>query len=200
MFGLNKIGMLELIKKIRNQTGAGVIDIKKALDEADGDEAKTIELLRKRGLEKADKKGDRDASEGIIASYVHSNGKVAVLVKLLCETDFVARNEEFVSLGEDIAMHIAAMNPKSISPDQIPEDIVDEHKKMWSEELVEEGKPAEIVAKIMEGKEQKLRGENALLSQSFVKDPERTVEEIVKEAAGKMGENIKVGEFTRMQL
>lgn len=192
--------MLELIKKIRNQTGAGVIDIKKALDEADGDEAKTIELLRKRGLEKADKKGDRDASEGIIASYVHSNGKVAVLVKLLCETDFVARNEEFVSLGEDIAMHIAAMNPKSISPDQIPEDIVDEHKKMWSEELVEEGKPAEIVAKIMEGKEQKLRGENALLSQSFVKDPERTVEEIVKEAAGKMGENIKVGEFTRMQL
>jgi elongation factor Ts len=192
--------MLELIKKIRNQTGAGVIDIKKALDEAKGDEKKAIELLRKRGLEKADKKGDRDASEGIIASYVHSNGKVAVLVKLLCETDFVARNEEFLALGEDIAMHIAAMNPKCILPDQMSVDVVEEHKKMWAEELEKEGKPAEIVEKIMLGKEQKLRGENALLSQAFVKDPERTVEEIVKEKAGKMGENIKIGEFTRMQL
>ncbi len=192
--------MLELIKKIRNQTGAGVIDIKKALDEAKGDETKAIELLRKRGLEKADKKGDRDANEGTIASYVHSNGKVAVLVKLLCETDFVARNEEFVALGEDIAMHIAAMNPKSISPEQFPKDIVEEHKKMWAEELKKEGKPAEIVEKIMAGKEQKLRGENALLSQAFVKDPERTVEEIVKEKAGKMGENIKIGDFSRMQL
>lgn len=192
--------MLELIKKIRNQTGAGVIDVKKALDEAKGDEGKTIELLRKRGLEKAAKKGGRDASEGIIASYVHSNRKVAVLVTLLCETDFVAMNEEFIALGEDIAMHVAAMNPKSIAPDEVPEDIVEEHKKMWAEELKNEGKPAEIVEKIMIGKEQKLRGENALLSQAFVKEPERTVEDMIKEKAGKMGENIKVGEFTRMEL
>lgn len=192
--------MLELIKKIRNQTGAGVIDIKKALDEAKGDEKKTIELLRKRGLEKAVKKGCRNANEGIIASYVHSNRKVAVLVTLLCETDFVAMNEEFIALGNDVAMHIAAMNPKSISPDEVPEEIVEEHKKMWVEELKDGGKPAEIVEKIMVGKEQKLRGENALLSQAFVKEPERTVEEMIKEKAGKMGENIKVGEFTRIEL
>lgn len=192
--------MLELIKKIRNQTGAGVIDIKKALDEAGGDETKAIELLRKRGLEKADKKGDREASEGVIASYVHSNGQVATLVKLLCETDFVARNEEFVALGEDIAMHIAAMNPKSVSPDEVPQEIVDQNKEDWAEELAKEGKPAEIVEKIMLGKEQKLRGENALLSQAFVKDPDKTVEELIKEKAGKMGENIQIGEFTRMEL
>jgi elongation factor Ts len=192
--------MLELIKKIRNQTGAGVIDVKKALDEANGDEKEAIELLRKRGLEKANKKGGREACEGIIASYVHTNKKVAVIVQLLCETDFVAMNEEFLALGEDVAMHIAAMNPKSVSPDQVPEDIIEEHKKMWAEELKEEKKPKEIIEKIMLGKEQKLRGENALLSQAFVKDPDRTVEEMIKEKAGKMGENIKVGEFTRMEL
>ncbi len=192
--------MLELIKKIRNQTGAGVIDIKKALDEAKGDETKAIELLRKRGLEKADKKGGRDANEGIIASYVHSNNRVAVLVKLLCETDFVARNEEFIALGEDIAMHIAAMSPKSISSEEVPEDLVERSKKDWAEELLKENKPAEIVEKIMLGKEQKLRNENALLSQSFVKNPDKTVGELIKEKAGKMGENIQVGEFTRIEL
>ena len=121
--------MIELIKKIRSETGAGVIDIKKALEEANGNEKDAVDILRRRGLEKAGKKGDREAKEGIIASYVHTNGKVAVLVKVLCETDFVARNDEFKELATDLAMQIAAMNPKSISPEDVSQSFIDEYKK-----------------------------------------------------------------------
>lgn len=192
--------MLELIREIRNQTGAGVIDIKKALEEAKEDKDEAIEILRKKGLEKADKREGHEAKEGIIATYVHSNGRVASLVKLLCETDFVARNEEFQELANDLAMQVAAMNPTCLSPGDVPDDIIEQNKKDWKEEIEKDGKPEEIMKKIIEGKEKKLRGEQALLTQAFIKDQDRTVEDIIKGKIAKMGENIKVEEFTRVEL
>ena len=192
--------MLELIKKIRERTGAGVVAVKKALDEAGGDEEKAIEILRKLGQSKAAKKAEREAREGVIISYVHSNNRVGAMVKLHCETDFVARNAEFQQLGKDIAMHIAAMNPKFIKPEDVSSEIIEKEKEIWQAQLANEGKPAEMMEKIMIGKEKKFREEAALLTQAFVKNPEITVGELIVEKIGKIGENIQVGEITRLEL
>jgi elongation factor Ts len=192
--------MLELIKKIRERTGAGVVAVKKALDEAGGDEEKCIELLRKAGQSKAAKKAERTAREGIVISYVHSNNRVGAMVKLLCETDFVARNEEFQQLGKDVAMHIAAMNPKFVKPEDVSAEIIEKEKEIWRAQLTNEGKPAEMMEKIMAGKEKKFREESALLTQAFVKNPEITVGELIVEKIGKIGENIQVGEISRLEL
>lgn len=192
--------MLNTIKEIRNQTGAGVVDIKKALEEAAGDKEKAIDILRKKGLEKAAKKGDRSAKEGVLGNYIHSNGKLGAMVKLYCETDFVARNEEFQQLAKDLAMHVAAMNPQVVSPDDVDVQLVSEQKLIWTEQLKAEGKPENIVDTILQGKEAKLRAEMALLTQPFVKDPERTIEELIKEKIAKIGENIQVGGFVRFEL
>lgn len=192
--------MFELVKKIRERTGAGMVAIKKAVDEAGGDEEKAIEILRKQGQSKAAKKADRVANEGVVVSYVHSNNRVGALVKLLCETDFVARNEEFVALAKDIAMHITAMNPKFIKPEDMPAELVEKEKEIWKEQLAAEGKPAEMIEKIMAGKEKKFREESALLTQTFVKNPELTIGELIVEKIGKMGENIQVGEMSRIEL
>lgn len=192
--------MFELVKKIRERTGAGMVAIKKAVDEAGGDEEKAIEILRKQGQSKAAKKADRVASEGVVVSYIHSNNKVGALVKLLCETDFVARNEAFVALAKDIAMHITAMNPKFIKPEEMPAEMIEKEKEIWRVQLETEGKPAEMIEKIMAGKEKKFREESALLTQVFVKNPEMTIEELIVEAIGKMGENIQIGEISRIEL
>ncbi len=192
--------MINKIKQIREKTGAGVIDIKKALEEAKGNEQKAIEILRRRGLEKAEKKGDRSVGEGLVASYVHPTGKLAVLVKVFCETDFVAKNEEFKELAKDLAMQIAAMNPLAVDPSEVDLRIIKERKKLWREELEKEGKKEAMIDKILEGKERKFRNENALLTQAFIKDQNKTVEEYIKEKISKIGENIKVGEFVRMEL
>jgi len=162
---------LEQIKKLRELTGAGIVDVKKALTEAGDDEAKAMELLKKRGEEKAGKKADREAKEGVVVSYVHSNNKVGVVVKLLCETDFVARNEEFKTLAQDIAMHIVAMNPQFVSPDQAPAEMPEEEKVAAS-----------------------------LMTQQFIKNPDQTIGDLIKEKIGKIGENIQVGEFSRIEL
>lgn len=191
---------MEQIKTLREKTGAGVVDAKKALDEACGDEVKAIEILRKRGQDKALKKSGREASEGIVIAYVHSNNRIGVLVKLLCETDFVARNEEFRELGRDIAMHIAALAPQYIKPEEVSEDLLTKEKAIWREQLVSEGKPSEMIEKILVGKEDKLRRENALLTQVFVKDPSKTVGDLITEKVHKIGENIQVGEFTRYEM
>lgn len=189
---------LEQIKSLRERTGAGVVDVKKALDEAGDDEAKAIDILRLRGIAKAAKKSDRDASEGIIVSYVHSNGRVGVLVKLLCETDFVARNAEFQELGRDIAMHIAALHPKYTKPEEVTAEEIVKEKVFWMEEVA--GKPADIVEKILLGKEKKFREENALFTQTFVKDGEKTIGSLIAEKIQKIGENIQVGSFIRFEL
>lgn len=191
---------MEQIKRLREQTGAGVVDIKKALEEARGDEAQAIEVLHRRGQDKALKKSDREAREGIVASYIHSNQKIGTLVKLYCETDFVARNEEFQTLGRDIAMHVAALAPQYVRPEDVPTEAVEKERAVWGEQLRNEGKPEAMFERIMAGKEEKFRRENALLTQAFVKDPTKTVGELVTEKIHKIGENIQVGGFVRYEM
>lgn len=191
---------LEKIKTIREKTGAGMVDIKKALEQAGGNEEKAIELLRKSGQAKALKKSERTAKEGVVASYIHSNSRVGVMIKLLCETDFVARNSDFQELAKDICMHIAGMNPKFLKPEDVSSEIVEKEKEIWKEQLKNEGKPEAMFEKIMSGKEKKLREEMALLSQPFVKNPDITVGELIGEKVGVIGENIQVGEFVRYEL
>ena len=177
-----------------------MVDVKKALTQANGDEEKAIEILRKSGQAKAVKKSERTAKEGVVVSYVHSNNRIASMVKLLCETDFVARNSDFQELGKDIAMHVAAMNPKFLTPEDVSRDLVEKEKEIWIEQLKKEGKPEAMIAKIMEGKEKKFREELALLSQPFIKNPEVTIRELIAEKIGVIGENIQIGEFVRYEL
>jgi elongation factor Ts len=191
---------MEQVKALREKTGAGIVDVKKALDEAGFDEAKAIEILRKRGQDKAMKKSDRETHEGLVVSYVHSNGRIGTLVKLYCETDFVSRNEEFQELGRDIAMHIAASAPLVVKPEEVSDEVVAKEKALWQEQLATEGKPAQLVEKILVGKEEKFRNDVALLGQTFVKDPSKTVGALLTEKIHKLGENIQVGSFIRYEL
>jgi len=191
---------LEQIKKLREKTGAGIVEVKKALEEAGDDQEKAIEILRKKGQDKALKKSDREAKEGIVGYYVHSNGKVAAMVKVFCETDFVARNEEFQNFAKDVAMHITAMDPQYLSPEDVAEDAVTKEKEIWAEQLATEGKPQDIVEKILEGKEKKFREEVALLTQAFVKNPDVTVGQLLTDTIAKIGENVQLGEFVRFEL
>ncbi|MFO7806943.1 MAG: elongation factor Ts [Candidatus Moraniibacteriota bacterium] len=191
---------MEKIKKIRDLTGAGVVDVKKALDEAKGEEEKALEILKQKGLEKAGKKKDRETKEGLIGQYVHTDGKQASLIKVYCETDFVAKNEEFKELARDLAMQVAAMNPVAVKPDEVSGETIEGKKEYWKKELEKENKPEEIKEKILQGKEDKLRKESALLTQVFVKDQDKTVEEYIKEKIAKLGENIELGEFVRMEI
>lgn len=191
---------LEQIKRLREMTGAGVVDVKKALDESNGDESIAADILKKHGKAKALKKVDREAGEGVIASYIHSNQRIGVLVKLLCETDFVSRNESFQTLAKDIAMHVAAMNPSVISPEEIPAEEVAHERVIWVEQLRAEKKPEAVIENILSGKEKKFREERALLTQNFVKDPSKTVGDLVTEQVARIGERIVIGSFVRYEL
>src|SRR4030042_2442543 len=184
--------MLDKIKTLREKTGAGVVDVKKALEEAGGDEQKAVEILRANGHSKAIKKAGREAKEGVIAGYIHSKKKIGVLVQLYCETDFVARNSEFQELAKDIAMHIAAMNPRFAKPEDVPADVIEKENKIWRKQLENEKKPDDIKKKILAGKEKKFREEISLLAQTFVKNPDITVGDLIAEKVGKMGENIQM--------
>ncbi|MCX6766040.1 MAG: translation elongation factor Ts [Candidatus Moranbacteria bacterium] len=192
--------MLDKVKKLREKAGAGVVAVKKALEEARGNEERAVEILRREGHSKAIKKSGRETREGVIAAYVHSNKKIGVLVQLLCETDFVARNSEFQELARDIAMQIAATDPQFLKPEEVTADIVKKERKIWTEQLAKEGKPEAIAEKILAGKEKKFREEISLLAQPFVKDPSITVGDLVAEKVGKIGENIQVGKFIRYDL
>lgn len=191
---------MEQIKSLRERTGAGIVDVKKALEEAGGDEEGAIRILRERGAAKAVKKLDREAKEGFIGSYLHTNGKVGALVKLYCETDFVARNDDFKALARDLAMHIAAMNPSVIRPEDVPAEAISKERELWVEQVRQEGKPEAIAEKILAGKEKKFREETALLTQGFVKDPDMTVQDLVSANVQKMGENIQIGSFVRFDI
>ena len=191
---------LDQIKELREATGASMMACKKALEESNGDSAKAIEALRKKGEMKAAERSERSTGQGVVASYIHGNGKLGVLVQLACETDFVARNEDFVNLAKDLAMHIAATNPLTISPDEVSHELVEKEREIWRAQLINEGKKEQMLDKIMEGKEKKFREETSLLKQAFVKDPEKTVEQILVTAVNKMGENIKVVRFTRFSI
>ncbi|MCD6109302.1 translation elongation factor Ts [bacterium] len=191
---------VEQIKQLRTSTGASMMACKKALEEADSDTDKAIDILRKNGEAKAAKRAERATGQGVISSYIHSNNKLGVLVHLGCETDFVAKNDDFQALAKDIAMHIAASAPLYLSPDEVSADLIEKEKEIWKEQLKNEGKPENIWDKIMEGKERKFREELALLTQPFVKNPDLTVEDLLKEAINKIGENIKLEKFVRYSI
>lgn len=191
---------LEQIKELRDETGAGIIDVKKALEEANDDKVKAIELLRKRGGDKAIKKSDRIALEGIIGTYVHGNKKIATMISVMCETDFVARNEDFIAFVTDVAMHITAANPTCIFPEDVDDDIIESEKRIWIDQLTKEGKSEEMIEKILIGKEKKFREEKALMTQSFIKNSDITVMELLNETVVKLGEKIEFKEFKRFSL
>lgn len=187
------------IKRLRELTGVGMTDAKKALTESGGDFDKALEAMRKKGLTKAEKSAEREARAGVIGSYIH-DGRIGVLVEVNSETDFVARNELFTNLVKDLAMHIAASAPEYVSAEDIPESKRDEIKKEFSEKAVAEGKPADMVEKIVDGQVTKYFSERTLLEQPFVKNPDQTVGDYVKEHIAKLGENIIVRRFSRMAL
>lgn len=188
------------VAELRNRTGAGMMDCKAALQEANGDIEAAVELLRKKGIMKAEKRGGREVREGLISSYIHHNGKVGVLVEVNCETDFVARTDDFKNLVKSVAEHIAAMAPLAVDKDQIPADVVDRERRIYVEEVKASGKPANLVDKIVEGKVEAFYKQNCLLNQPWVRDDKKTIGELVKEISGKTGENVQVRRFTRFQM
>lgn len=191
---------LEAIKKLREATGAGMSDVKKALEDAGWDMDKATQLLRERGALKAAKKADREAREGIIGSYVHHNSRVAVMVEVNSETDFVARNEEFQRLAKDLAMHIAMANPRWVNVEDVPAEDLEKEKAIYTQAAINEGKPAQIAEKIAEGRLRKFYEETVLLEQPFVKDDKLKISDLLRAAIAKIGENIVVKRFVRFEV
>lgn len=190
---------IEDIKKLRESTGAGMMDAKAALSEANGDFEKAVEIMRLKGMAKASKKADRTASAGVIKSYVHGD-KIGVLVEINCETDFVARTDDFKDFATDIAMHIAASNPVYTNEDSVDKKALEKETELIKKEVAKSGKPAEFADKIVEGKLKKWYEEVCLYNQPFVKNPDKTIEELTKEIIGKLGENIVIRRFSRLEL
>ncbi len=188
----------DLIKELREQTGAGIMDVKEALEESGGDKDAAIEVLRKKGLAKQAKKADRVANEGLVESYIHAGGRIGVLVEVNCETDFVARTDDFKNLVKEIALHIAASNPLYISSEEVPAEVIEKEKEIYKEQAGD--KPEDVLEKMLEGKVNKYLEEVCLLNQPYVKNPDQTIGELLGEATGKMGENIQVRRFARFML
>ncbi len=189
-----------MVKELRERTGAGMMECKNALTETNGDMEKAIDLLRARGAAKAAKRAEREAKEGTVGSYVHMNGKIGVLVEVNCETDFVARNDAFQALARDLAMHIAAAAPLALTAEEIPTDVVERERGVYREQVKNEGKPEKMWDKIVDGKLNKFYKESTLLEQPFVKDPDKTVKDLITEVAAKTGEKITVRRFARFKL
>lgn len=190
----------KLVKELRDKTGAGMMDCKKALTETDGDMEKAVEYLREKGIAKAAKKSDRIAAEGVVESYIHAGGRIGVLVEVNCETDFVAKTDDFKNFVRDIAMQIAAMNPKYVRSEEIPASVVEKEREILKQQALQEGKPEHIVDKMVEGRLQKHFKDICLLDQPFVKDPDKTVDQLVKEMIAKIGENINIRRFVRYEM
>ena len=188
------------VQELRQRTGAGMMDCKKALEETNGDLEKAVEHLRKKGIAKADKRVGRQTSEGQIASYIHHNGKVGVMVEVNCETDFVARTEDFKALVKSIAEHIAAAAPLGIDKDSVPSEKVESERRIFEEQVRQQGKPENLIAKIVEGKVESYYKDVALMHQAWVREPKKTIGDLIKESSAKMGENIQVRRFVRYQM
>ena len=188
------------VKALRDRTGAGMMDCKKALVETDGDLEAAIDLLRAKGAAKAAKRAEKSANEGTIGSYIHFDSRTAVIVEVNCETDFVANTDDFKRLAKDLALHIASAAPLAVAPEDIPAEIVERERKVYLDQVREEGKPENMAEKIVEGKMKKFFRENTLLPQSFVKNPDQTIEELITETSAKTGEKIQVGRFARMKV
>lgn len=190
----------QTVMQLRSQTGAGIMDAKAALAEAGGDLTRAAEILRKKGVLKAGTKSNRAMHEGLVHAYIHSNNKVGALVEVLCETDFVARNEQFQSFVHDIAMQVVATNPLYVSSDDVPSEVLAKEKELAAEEFAGSGKPQNVILKIIEGKLGKYFSEVCLMNQAFIKDEDVTIEEYVKNTITKLGENIQIKRFVRFSL
>ena len=190
----------EMVKELREKTGVGIMDCKQALTESDGAMGAAFYFLRKKGLATAKKRAGRAVGEGVIQSYIHMGGKIGVIVEVNCETDFVAKTDDFKEFAKNIAMHIAATSPVGITPDDVPEEVISKEKEIYRAQALETGKPENIVEKIAEGKVQKFYKENCLLQQSYVRDPNLTVEDVINDVIAKIGENISIRRFVRYQI
>ncbi|MDH4226181.1 MAG: translation elongation factor Ts [Deltaproteobacteria bacterium] len=188
------------VKELREMTGAGMMDCKKALSQTGGDFEKAIVFLREKGLAQAQKKAGRSAKEGLVTSYIHAGGKVGVLVEVNCETDFVAKNEDFIALTRDIAMQVAAMSPLYVRREEVPADIIAKEKEIYKVQAKESGKPEKVIEKMVEGKLDKYYKETCLVEQVFVKDNDKTIGDLVTAAIAKIGENIQVRRFARFKV
>lgn len=188
------------VQALRQRTGAGMMECKRALEENGGDIEKAVDYLRTKGVAKAEKRVGKATSEGIISHYIHHNGKVGVLVEVNCETDFVARTDDFKELGKELALHIASAAPVAVDKDGVSQEIIDREKKIFEEQARESGKPEAVIQKMVEGKVESYYKEVALLFQPYVRDPKKTVGDLIKEVSSKVGENIQVGRFVRYQL
>ncbi|MCS7149976.1 MAG: translation elongation factor Ts [Caldimicrobium sp.] len=191
---------LDLIKQLRDRTAAGFSDCKKALEEAGGDIEKAVDILRKKGLAIASKRAGKEAKEGVVAAYIHANKKIGVLVEINCETDFVARTPEFQDFAYNVAMHIAATAPICVSREEMPQEILEREKKIFEEQLREQGKPENVIPKILEGKLEKFYKEVVLLEQPYIKNPEITIQDLLNELIAKTGEKILIKRFSRFQV
>jgi len=190
----------QMVKELRERTGAGMMDCKNALLESKGDMEQAIDVLRKKGLASAAKKAGRTTAEGVVGSYIHAGGKVGVLVEINCETDFVARTDDFQQLVKDVAMHIAAAAPQFVRREEVTEDVLTRERAVQREKTLAEGKPEKVVDKIVDGRMDKFFAEQVLLEQPFVKDPDKTVQQLINEKVAKIGENIQVRRFSRFKL
>jgi elongation factor Ts len=191
---------VELVKDLRQRTGAGIVDCKTALKEAKGDMEAAIEYLRRKGLATAAKKAGRVAADGLISSYIHGGGKMGVLVEVNCETDFVARTEDFQGFVKNIAMHIAAANPQYLRREEVPPEVLEREKRIYRDQAMDSKKPEKVIDKIVEGKLERFFSEFCLLEQTYVKDTDRTVKDVLDALIGKIGENITIRRFCRFQL
>jgi elongation factor Ts len=190
----------KMVKELRDRTGAGMMDCKAALAETAGDMDKAVDTLRKKGLSAAAKKAGRAAADGLVASYIHGGGKLGVLLEVNCETDFVARTEEFQNLVKDIAMHVAAADPQFVRREEVSAEVLEHERSIFRDQAAATGKPANVIEKIVEGKLEKFYAESCLLEQPFVKNPDQTVGQLVQERVAKIGENIQVRRFARFKL
>lgn len=189
-----------MVKELRDKTNAGMMDCKKALTETDGDMEKAVDLLRKKGLAVAQKRAGRATSEGVIETYIHAGGKLGVMVEVGCETDFVAKTDDFREFARDVAMHIAASNPVAVSREEVPADVVSREEAIYKQQALDSGKPEQIVDKIVVGKLDRFFSEICLLEQKFVKNPDITVQDLLNELVAKMGENIGIKQYARFQV
>ena len=190
----------KMVMQLREKTGAGIMDCKGALAECDGDMSQAVDFLRKKGLATAAKRAGRAMTEGIIESYIHMDNKLGVLVEVNCETDFVAKNDDFKEFAKNIAMHIAATNPVGIRPEDVPEETINREKEIYRGQVLEMGKPEKIADKIVEGKMQKYYKESCLMNQAFVRDPDIIIEDLLNEMIAKIGENISIKRFARFRI
>lgn len=190
----------QMVKELRDKTNAGMMDCKRALGETEGDMEKAVDLLRQKGLAVAQKRADRATSEGVVECYIHAGSKLGVMVELGCETDFVAKTDDFIAFAKDIAMHVAASSPVAITREEVPADLIDREREIYKAQALESGKPENIVDKIISGKIEKFIGEVCLLDQKFVKNPDLSVQDLLNELIAKMGENISIKRFARFQI